>query len=52
MLLTGAGVLFVLYLVWAELVMLGQICSWCTVVHVVTAALFVYYLATWVARRP
>lgn len=42
---TGAGVLFVLYLVWAELVMLGQICSWCTVVHVITVVLFFCYLA-------
>lgn len=30
----GAGLAFVLYLVWVELVPLGKICSWCTVVHV------------------
>lgn len=48
---TGAGLLFVLYLVWAELVMIGQICSWCTVVHVVTAVLFMIYLASWIVDR-
>lgn len=47
---TGAGVLFVLYLIWAEL-QLRQLCSWCTVVHVVTIALFVYYLAIWLGGR-
>ena len=44
--------LFVLYLVWAEFVMIGQICSWCTVVHVITAVLFVFYLTTFVAGAP
>jgi uncharacterized membrane protein len=36
-----AGVLFVLYLVWAELFPLDAICLWCTAVHAVTFALFV-----------
>ncbi|QTE26771.1 vitamin K epoxide reductase family protein [Propioniciclava sp. MC1595] len=49
---TGVGMLFVLYLVWAEFVMIGQICSWCTVVHVITAVLFVFYLTTFVAGAP
>ena len=40
--LAGAvgGVVFVLYLVWAELFRIDAICLWCTVVHVVTVALF------------
>jgi uncharacterized membrane protein len=50
--LTGVGLLFVLYLVWAEFVMIGQICSWCTVVHVITAVLFVFYLTTYFAGAP
>ena len=49
---TGVGMLFVLYLVWAEFVMIGQICSWCTVVHVITAVLFVYYLTVYFAGDP
>lgn len=52
LLITGVGILFVLYLVWAELVMIGQICSWCTVVHVITAVLFVYYLTMFLAGAP
>jgi uncharacterized membrane protein len=35
-----AGLLFVLYLVWAELFPLDAICLWCTGVHLVTFALF------------
>ncbi|GGP47041.1 vitamin K epoxide reductase family protein [Saccharothrix coeruleofusca] len=35
----GVGVLFVVYLVAAEFVLIGKICLWCTVVHVVTLAL-------------
>ncbi|MCP2169963.1 vitamin K epoxide reductase family protein [Goodfellowiella coeruleoviolacea] len=35
----AVGVLFVVYLVAAELVLIGKICLWCTVVHVVTLAL-------------
>ncbi|GAA1392991.1 vitamin K epoxide reductase family protein [Luteococcus peritonei] len=41
----GLGLAFVLYLVWVELVPLGRICSWCTVVHVVTLLLFLLNLA-------
>ncbi|WP_409483465.1 vitamin K epoxide reductase family protein [Arsenicicoccus dermatophilus] len=37
--LVAVGVAMVAYLVWAE-VQLGAICLWCTVVHVVTLALF------------
>ncbi|MBW4716591.1 vitamin K epoxide reductase family protein [Saccharothrix obliqua] len=35
----GVGVLFVVYLVAAEFVLIGKICPWCTVVHVITLAL-------------
>jgi len=39
--LATSGVLFVLYLVYAELFILDAICLWCTVVHVLAFALFV-----------
>lgn len=35
----GIGVLMVVYLVAAELLIIGKICLWCTVVHVITLAL-------------
>ncbi|MCL2542849.1 MAG: vitamin K epoxide reductase family protein [Nocardioidaceae bacterium] len=35
-----AGILFVLYLVWAELFRIHAICLWCTGVHVVTFLVF------------
>ncbi len=34
--LLGAGLLFVFYLVWAELFRIHAICTWCTVVHITT----------------
>ncbi|MFB6718581.1 vitamin K epoxide reductase family protein [Kribbella sp. NPDC056345] len=34
------GVVFVLYLVWAELFRINAICLWCTVVHALTLVLF------------
>lgn len=34
------GLVFVLYLVWAELFAIGALCLWCTGVHVLTLALF------------
>ncbi|GAA1691905.1 hypothetical protein GCM10009745_41610 [Kribbella yunnanensis] len=34
------GVVFVLYLVWAELFRINAICLWCTVVHALTLILF------------
>ena len=37
--ITGMG--FVLYLLYAELVQIGNICLWCTSVHVITFVLFV-----------
>ncbi|NUT99453.1 MAG: vitamin K epoxide reductase family protein [Saccharothrix sp.] len=35
----GVGVLFVVYLIAAEFLLIGKICLWCTAVHVVTLAL-------------
>ncbi len=35
------GIVFVLYLLYAELFSIGAICLWCTSVHVITFALFV-----------
>lgn len=35
----GVGVLMVVYLIAAELFLIGKICLWCTVVHVITLAL-------------
>jgi uncharacterized membrane protein len=34
------GMVFVLYLIYTELITLGQICLWCTSVHVITFLLF------------
>jgi uncharacterized membrane protein len=34
------GVVFVCYLIWAELFQIDAICLWCTVVHVLTLVLF------------
>ncbi len=51
------GILFALYLVSAELLIIGNICLWCTSVHVITFFLFVLILATvppmlgWSGRR-
>jgi uncharacterized membrane protein len=38
--MASLGVVFVLYLVWAELFRIDAICLWCTAVHVITVALF------------
>ena len=37
---TGTGMAFVLWLVYAELFLIGAICLWCTLVHVCTFGLF------------
>jgi uncharacterized membrane protein len=44
--LAALGTGFALYLVAAELLIIGNICLWCTSVHVVTFALFVLIIAT------
>lgn len=45
--LLALGVVFVLYLVWAELFGIGAICLWCTAVHVITVVLFILLLVGW-----
>ena len=45
-----AGLLFVFYLVFAELFLIGAICLWCTVIHGVVVALFL--LTLWEATAP
>jgi uncharacterized membrane protein len=39
-----AGLLFVFYLVYAELFLIGAICSWCTAIHAIVIALFLLTL--------
>lgn len=46
------GMLFVLYLVFAELILIGNICIWCTSVHIVTFVLFVLIVFDATFRRP
>jgi uncharacterized membrane protein len=41
------GLLFVLYLVYAEIVRLHRICEWCTVVHLLTLATFLITFRRW-----
>jgi uncharacterized membrane protein len=39
------GVLFILYLIYTELITLRTICLWCTYVHITTFVLFVFLVA-------
>jgi uncharacterized membrane protein len=43
----GAGLVFVLYLVYAEIVQLRTLCLWCTGVHVITLVIFLLALRLW-----
>jgi len=43
----GAGLVFVLYLVYAEIVQLRTLCAWCTGVHVLTLVIFLLALRLW-----
>jgi len=47
---TGMG--FVLYLIYAELIQIGNICLWCTSVHAITFLLFVLLVFTATLGRP
>jgi len=40
-----AGIGFVLYLIYAEIIEIGNICLWCTSVHVITFLLFVLLMS-------
>lgn len=45
LLVSGAGAVTVLYLVYVELFRIGAICLWCTAIHVTTVCLFGVVLA-------
>lgn len=47
LLLSLAGLLFVLYLVFAEIVLIHSICLWCTGVHILTLLTFMVALSLW-----
>jgi uncharacterized membrane protein len=47
---SSSGLLFVFYLVYAELFLVGAICLWCTVVHAIVVVLFLRSL--WEATTP
>lgn len=42
---TAGGVAFVVYLIYAELFLIGTMCLWCTAVHVVVLGLFLLVVA-------
>src|SRR5258708_760524 len=44
---SAAGLLFVLYLVFAEIVLIRNICLWCTGVHLLTLLTFLAALTLW-----
>lgn len=44
------GMIFVLYLVYAEIVLLHTLCEWCTVIHLLTFATFLLALNRWQQR--
>jgi uncharacterized membrane protein len=44
--LSVVGICFALYLVACELLIIGNICLWCTSVHIITFALFVVIVTT------
>lgn len=46
----AVGMVFVLYLVYAEIVLLHSLCEWCTVIHVLTFATFLIALGRWQQR--
>jgi uncharacterized membrane protein len=50
--MVSVGLLFVLYLVWAELFAIHAICLWCTSVHVITAMVFVLVVFAEALRLP
>lgn len=43
----GAGLIFVLYLVYVEIVQLRALCAWCTGVHALTLVIFLLALRLW-----
>jgi uncharacterized membrane protein len=51
-LVVSVGMAFVLWLVFAELVLVGAICVWCTTMHILTFALFVLIVIFGSATEP
>jgi len=49
---SGAGLLFVVYLVYAEIVLVHKICAWCTGVHLLTVVTFLVALVRWQEIAP
>jgi uncharacterized membrane protein len=47
-----AGVLMVLYLIWAELFRINAICLWCTAIHILTITLFTIVAIAHVLSEP
>ncbi len=47
---TIPALLFVIYLVYCEIVLVQRICEWCTVVHLLTLASFLITLTRWQRR--
>jgi uncharacterized membrane protein len=47
---SAIGLLFVFYLVYAELFLVGAICLWCSAVHLCVIALFLLTLNAYLAR--
>lgn len=50
LLLTVAGLAFIIYLVYCEIVLVQRICEWCTVIHLLTLASFLIALTRWQRR--
>ena len=48
---SGAGLAFVTFLVFIEVVLVGAVCLWCTAAHVLVLALFLIALNTWQRER-
>lgn len=46
----GLGLLFVFYLIYAELFVIGAICLWCTAVHACVIGLFLVMLNRYLAQ--
>ena len=46
------GLISVLYLIFIEVVVIGAICAWCTVVHVLVLAFFLVALVRWLSFEP
>lgn len=51
LLATAGGLVFVFYLVWAELFKIHAICLWCTVVHVTTLVLLLVLISERMLRE-